>query len=470
MPIRLLMPLLAAAVAALAVTAPAAAQPTDGSVRVSGAAGGAQVLPLARGRSAYVDLPVDARDVLVSNPGVADVVARTSRRYYVVANGPGQADAVFFDAAGRQILSLDIRVGQDSAALADTIRRIVPAARVQVQTVNESLILTGQVANAGEADQVVRLAQTYVPTPAQVVNMLTINARDQVMLRVRIIEVERTVLRQLGVNLQGVLNNIDPQFLLQTSNGFGVNGGLLGGVVGQYNSPAGGGDRESFAATLQAFERVGLVRTLAEPNLTSVSGEPARMLAGGEFPVPTGVDENGQVTVTFKPFGVGLAFTPMVLSEGRISLRIATEVSELTSSGTFTYGPASQRITIPALNVRRAENTVELPSGGAMMIAGLLQERTRQTIDRVPGAGSIPVLGALFRSRDYLSGETELVIIVTPYIVGPTSPSELQTPADGLIAANDAQTILMGRLNQRYRPGATSGARRWMGPVGWALD
>jgi len=485
--------LLAAAVAAgalalglIATAVPASAQSAAIDARVSAAGpGAAQVLPLARGRSAYVDLPVDARDVLVSNPAVADVVLRTPRRYYVVAKGPGQADAVFFDAQGRQILSLDIRVGQDSATLADVIRRVVPGARVRVETVNESLILTGQVANNGEADQVVRLAQTFVADPARVVNMMSVTGRDQVMLRVRIVEVERSVVRQLGFNLQAVLNQVgEPQYLLGTALGYATNGGLLGGIsaglnldttrqptlTAQVTNTAGSSGLNRAESTIQALERVGLVRTLAEPNLTSVSGEASRMLAGGEFPVPTGVDSTGQVTVTFKPFGVGLAFTPTVLSEGRISLKIATEVSELSSAGSFTYGPAATRITIPALTVRRAENTVELPSGGAMMIAGLLQERSRQTIDRVPGVGSLPVLGALFRSRDFISGETELVIIVTPYLVSPTSPGALQTPADGLIVANDAQTLLFGRLNQRYRPAAANDRRRWMGPIGWALD
>ena len=503
---------LAGALAAL-TAAPALAQPSGGPATLAaGPSGGSQVLPLARGRSAYIDLPADARDVLVSNPAVADVVARTPRRYYVVANGPGQADAVFFDAAGNRILSLDIRVGQDAATVNDVIRRIVPNARVRVETVNESLILTGMVSNNAEADQVVRLAQTFVGGPAQVVNMLSVAGRDQVTLRVRIVEVERSVLRQFGFNLQAVLNQVgEPQYLLGTALGFATNGGVVGGANFGYNldttrqpasveartvgidgdgnpilrdfdvvnrnyplsqieNTAGDPGLNRAEATIQALERVGLVRTLAEPNLTSLSGEASRMLAGGEFPVPAGVDQAGNITVEFKPFGVGLAFTPTVLSEGRISLKIATEVSELSPTGTFTYGPPNARISIPALSVRRAENTVELPSGGAMMIAGLLREQTRQTIDRIPGAGSLPILGSLFRSRDFVSGETELVIIVTPYIVRPTSPSNLQTPADGLIIANDAQTILMGRLNQRYRPNAPANGRRWLGPVGWALD
>ena len=224
---------------------------------------------------------------------------------------------------------------------------------------------------------------------------------------------------------------------------------------------------------LKAFERVGLVRTLAEPNLTAVSGEGAKFLAGGEFPVPVGQDNDGRVTVEFKPFGVGLGFTPVVLSGGRISLKISTEVSELTAQGAFSVsaGAGAPSLTIPALNVRRAETTVELPSGGAMMIAGLLREQTRQNLDSLPGMMNLPVLGALFRSRDYLSGESELVIIVTPYVVQPTTPGALQTPADGFKVASDPETLLLGRLNRTYKAKpAPAQAPSYQGPYGYVIE
>ncbi|MDZ4055157.1 MAG: type II and III secretion system protein family protein, partial [Phenylobacterium sp.] len=226
-------------------------------------------------------------------------------------------------------------------------------------------------------------------------------------------------------------------------------------------------------ATLKAFERVGLIRMLAEPNLTAVSGESAKFLAGGEFPVPVAQDQDGKITVEFKPFGVGLGFTPFVMSQGRISLKISTEVSELTSTGSFTVSSAATNtsLSIPALSVRRAETTVELPSGGSMMIAGLLQEKTKQTLDGLPGMTTLPVLGALFRSRDYLSGETELVVIVTPYIVTPTSPGRLQTPVDGMRIASDASTLLMGELTKAYKakPQAQAG-RAYQGPYGYVIE
>ncbi|HZC17338.1 MAG TPA: type II and III secretion system protein family protein, partial [Caulobacteraceae bacterium] len=235
------------------------------------------------------------------------------------------------------------------------------------------------------------------------------------------------------------------------------------------------------SAILQAFEQVGVVRTLAEPNLTAVSGESARFLAGGEFPVPSGISSNGQVSVTFKTFGVGLGFTPVVLSGGHISLKISTEVSELTNQGSFTLSTGSTAttststgsaaLTIPGLIVRRAETSVELPSGGSMMIAGLLEEETKQNIASLPGLLNVPVLGPLFNSRDYQEGETELVVIVTPYVVDPTSPANLQTPADGFVVANDAQTILLGHLNEVYKaPPAAVAGRTYQGPVGYVIE
>jgi pilus assembly protein CpaC len=334
------------------------------------------------------------------------------------------------------------------------------------------------------------------------------------MLKVRIVEVDRTVIKQLGFTLNAVYNQIgEPQLKFGVSQGFGVNGSLLGGVTGGYSldttkvptlqvpcapgltgscyavtrnigdainyntatprDVVGDPNLNKAEAMLQAFERVGLVRTLAEPNLTAVSGEAAKFQAGGEFPVPTGRDNNGQVTVEFKPYGVGLGFTPLVLSQGRISLKISTEYSEITNIGALTLGngAGTAGTTVPGLNVRRAETMVELPSGGAMMIAGLLQSTTKSTIDSLPGLMQLPVLGALFRSRDFLNNESELVVIVTPYLVKATSPDKLHTPADGLQIANDMQTVLLGRLNKangRSPDKAAGGA--FQGPYGYVVD
>ncbi len=222
----------------------------------------------------------------------------------------------------------------------------------------------------------------------------------------------------------------------------------------------------------QALERDGILRTLAEPNLTAISGESAKFLAGGEFPVPTSRDRDGNVQLEFKPFGVGLNFTPVVLSEGRISLKISTEVSELSSDGAFVLqGVGGDGVTVPGLKVRRAETTLELPSGGSLVMAGLLSDTMRQNIDGVPGVKDVPVLGQLFRSRDYQKNETELVVIVTPYLVDPTSRKNLALPTDGFAPASDMDTILMGRLNATYGArGAEPGDKSLQGPVGFVVD
>ena len=489
--------------------------PQASTIRVDLAGGGAsQALTLPRGKSAIIELPVDARDVLVTNPEVADAVLRSPRRIYVLGVASGQTDAVFFDTAGRRILSLDIRVDQDTGAVAQTINRLLPGARVRVDSMNDSLILSGEVMSLADADRAVRIAAAAVSRPEQVLNMLSIAGKDQVMLKVRIVEVQRNVIKQLGFNTNAVLNQLgEPQYMFSNAASFGVNGGLVGGLTGGYaldttrqpimQRPCGwpeqpdalcdfvvrnGGNsdtatiKEGLAGDpglnqaegmIEAFERVGLVRTLAEPNLTAVSGEAAKFLAGGEFPVPVGQDDTGRVTIEFKPFGVGLGFTPVVLSGGRISLKISTEVSELTNEGSFSLsnGEGVPRLVIPALTVRRAETMVELPSGGAMMIAGLLREQTKQAIDSLPGMMNLPVLGGLFRSRDYLMGESELVVIVTPYMVSPTSPDRLQTPADGLQIASDPETLLLGRLNRAYKAKPQPpGAPAYQGPYGYVIE
>jgi pilus assembly protein CpaC len=483
-------------------------------VRVDLTGGASQTLALPRGKSAIIELPADVRDVLVTNPAVADAVLRSPRRIYVLGMTSGQTDAVFFDAAGRRLLSLDIRVDQDTTAITQTINRVLPGARVRAEGINESVILTGQVASLSDADKAVQIARATVAKPEQVLNMLTIAGKDQVMLKVRIVEMQRSVIKQLGFNLSAVLNQVgEPQYLMGLAPSFGINGGILGGIAGGYNldttrqplldmfcgptgqdkcptvvrdgtqafnwdaakigDTAGDPGLNKANATIQAFERVGLVRTLAEPNLTAVSGESAKFLAGGEYPVPAGQDDNGRVSVEFKPFGVGLGFTPVVLSPGRISLKISTEVSELTNQGAFTIsgGSGTPSLTVPALTVRRVESTVELASGEALMMAGLLQEQTKQNIDSLPGMMNLPVLGALFRSRDYKSGETELVVIVTPYLVSGTSPSRFQTPVDGLKIASDPETVLMGKLNKTYKtPPAAVAGRTYQGPHGYVIE
>ena len=429
---------------------------------------------LPKGSSFAVDLPSDVRDIVVTNPAVANAMLHTHRRITVVGLAPGETDAVFVGSNGRVILTLKIRVDAGVAALQEALNRTFPGSGVRAEAVNDGIILTGTVASMGDVERASQLARAHASDPSKVVNMISSSGADQVTLKVRVVEVQRNAIKQLGFNTQALINgNGRHPFEFSTGMNFSVNSGLQGGISADWQRLTDpGSDLTSGRIGISAFERVGLLRTLAEPNLTSVNGEAASFLAGGEFPIPKSRDRDGQVTVEYKPYGVALAFRPVVLSEGRISLQVKVEVSELNPGSGITIGAGTaSSITLPGLTVRRSETTVEIPSGGAMMIAGLLQESTRQAVDALPGMTNVPVLGALFRSRDYLMGETELVVIVEPYIVTPTSPSRMQTPADGLRIANDAETIFFGQLNQAYgSPAAGTAGTRWQGPVGYVIE
>lgn len=464
------------ALAGLLVVALPLAAPAEAQTRAAVSMGAqSQLISLPRGSSMAVDLPADARDVIVPNPLVAEAMLHSPRRITIIGLAPGETDAVVLDNAGRTILSLRIRVDAGVSALQDTLSRVMPGSNVHAEAVNDSVILTGTVFSPGEADRASQVARAFVSAPEKVINMMTIQGSDQITVRARVVEVQRTAVKQLGLDATAVLASVGEGLTLTQAATFAISGSQLGGGSLTYEDSA--GDGSSLEGSLRAFERAGLVRILAEPNITTANGESAEFLAGGEFPVPVGQEVDGastKVTIEFKPYGVRLAVRPIVLSPGRISLQLSTEVSELTSLGAFTLGGSTgSALVIPGLSVRRASNTVELPSGGSLMIAGLLREDTRQNIDQLPALGDLPVLGALFRSRDYLSGETELVIIVEAYIVSPTSPGRMQTPADGLRIANDAQTILFGQLNQHYggrNAAADAADAGWTGPVGYVIE
>ena len=471
-----------------------------------------QRLTLPLDKAAVVQLDTDARDVLVSNPDLVDAVVRTPRRIFLLATKVGQTNAFFFDAAGKQILSLDIRVEKDVVDLAGLMKASMPNSSIQVQALNDNVVLTGTVSSALESTRAADLAAKFTGDPKKVVNMLGIGAGQQVMLKVRIAEMDRNIAKQFNVNVGAAGNIGGVPMVATTSNPFGLMGRALsdmsGGQVGSMcagaffptgttnlassltsgvntvgtvtNSIVNGVASNSSSSTttttggtptitssansgtscispnnaqgiLNALEQVGLVHMLAEPNLTAVSGETARFLAGGEFPVPVSRDRDGNITVEFKQFGVGLSFTPVVVAPGRISLQLSSEVSELTNTGSFLLAAGTQGLSIPALSVRRTQTTVELPSGGSFAVAGLMQHNTKQVIDGFPGVKDLPVLGALFRSRDFADDQTELVVLVSAYLVEPTSEAAFSSPTDGYIAPSDPETLLLGRLNATYK-------------------
>lgn len=458
-------------------------------------------LQLGVGKSVIVDLPEEASEIFIGQPSVANAVVRSTRRLYIDAIANGQTTIFALDKNGRQIAVIEVSVGRDVAELTDLLRAAMPGNDIQVKTVADSVILMGSVASAGEAQKALDIASGFIgtsvlggasnaaaaapssgppgqaaaslsvspagtPVSGKVINSLTIRGLDQVSLRVTVTEIRRDILKQLGVSMagQGKAPNS-----LTIDNPFAINGALSAtqGVLGWTNTSG-----QGFSATLQAFERQGVARTLAEPTVTAVSGESAKFLAGGSVPVPAGetcATGNASCVLSFnyQPYGVTLNFTPVVLSQGRIQLRIATEVTDIDNSKQITIlGTA-----VPAFRTRRNETTVELPSGGSIASAGLISTETQQAINGVPGLMNLPILGALFRSRDYQRNETELLIIVTPYIVHAIDPREIVKPDANYVDATDPQSWLLGRVNRLYSSsGNSQRIPNYSGKVGFIND
>ena len=409
-------------------------------------------LSLGIGKSVVVDLPRDVKDVLVADPKIANAVVRSSQRAYIIGGAVGQTNVVFFDADGQQVASYDIAVKRDLNGVRAALKQSMPG--IQIEGVGDSVLLTGSVSSPVEAQQAGEIAARLVGGSEKVVNSIVVRGRDQVMLKVTVAEVRRDVVKQMGVDLSAQLNVGNTTVNFNNSNPFTANNAAL--VPGNGLGIA-AGTMPSVQAVLRAMEKAGVVKTLAEPNLTAISGESATFISGGEFPIPTGVSCQtttgggiGQCvqTVSFKKFGISLNFTPVVLSEGRISLRVMTEVSEVSTENALTGGPGGT--TIPSIKTRRAETTLEIPSGGSVAMAGLIQEQTKQAINGLPGADQIPIFGALFRSQDYVNHQTELMVIVTPYVVRAVAQKEMSRPDDGFAPASDSQSTLLGRINRIY--------------------
>ncbi|GAC1330933.1 MAG: type II and III secretion system protein family protein [Bradyrhizobium sp.] len=435
----------------------------------------ARFLALGIGKSIVIDLPRDIKDVLVADPKIATAVIRSAQRAYIIGAAVGQTNIVFFDAAGQQIAAYDIAVKRDLNGIRAALKQTLPSADIQIEGIGDGVVLSGTAATPIEAQQAGDLAARLVGGPDKVVNSIAVRGRDQVMLKVTVAEVARSIIKQMGIDLSAKLNYGTSVVNFNNANPFTANNSPL--VPG--NSLATSfGSVPSVQATLRAMETAGVVRTLAEPNLTAISGESATFISGGEFPIPTGVTCQtttagaiGQCvqTVSFKKFGISLNFTPVVLTEGRISLRVMTEVSEISTENALTGGAGGT--TIPSIKTRRAETTLEIPSGGAMAMAGLIQEQTKQAINGLPGLAQLPVLGSLFRSRDYVNSQTELMVLVTPYIVRAVAQKDLSRPDDGFAPASDPQSDLLGSINRIYGvPGRAEPARNYRGTYGFITD
>jgi len=333
-------------------------------------------------------------------------------------------------------------------------------------------MLSGTASSQVEEQQAADLAARLVGGMDKVVNSISVRGRDQVMLKVTVAEVQRNIVKQLGVDLSASMSYGTSVVNFNNSNPFTARGGSL---VSDNALKASFGSTPSVTATLKAMENAGVIRTLAEPTLTAISGETANFLAGGEFPVPGGntCDPTTRICttqITFKKFGISLGFTPVVLSEGRISLRVGTEVSELSQENSVTISGTS----IPAIKVNRADTTLEIPSGGSMVMAGLIKQQTKAAISGLPGMSQLPVLGTLFRSRDYVNNNTELMVLVTPYVVRAVAQKDLSRPDDGFVDASDPQADLLGNVNRIYgaphRTEPTQPTRSYRGVFGFITD
>ncbi|WP_292614306.1 type II and III secretion system protein family protein [Nitrobacter sp. 62-13] len=442
----------------------------------SGAGMHAQSLSLGIGKSVVVDLPSDVKDVLVADPKIANAVVRSAQRAYIIGAAVGQTNIIFFDANGQQIAAYDIAVTRDLNGLRTALKQLLPNAAIKVDGLGDGVMLSGWVSSPIEAQQAGDLAARLADGAQKVVNNIAVRGRDQVMLKVTVAEVARTVIKQLGIDLSANMNYGTAVVNFNNANPFTAYGRTLTGnsLVGSFG---GSSAVPAVTATLRAMESVGVVRTLAEPNLTAISGESATFISGGEFPIPAGYscDPTTHVCTTqikFKKFGISLNFTPVVLTEGRISLRVMTEVSELSNENAITLTQAvGNSLTVPSIRTRRAETTLEIPSGGSMAMAGLIQEQTKQAVNGLPGLTQLPVLGSLFRSRDYVNGQTELMVLVTPYVVRAVAQKDLSRPDDGFVDASDPQADLLGSINRIYgAPGRAGPARHYRGSYGFITD
>lgn len=445
-------PLVQATIVAAAVTigvltlvAPALAA-TSPHLRIAHSEiGRTQYVEIGVNKSIIVDLPVEAGEVIISQPNVANAIMRTKTRAVIQGMATGETNIFFLDAAGGGISVIEISVAQDSSGLAATINRLVPGSRVQVQSFASSVVLSGDVQSGDDMDKAIAIAAQFVGGEANVTSVLNVAGGQQVALKVTVAEIKREDARELGINLSGTLTM------------GALNLGLNSAQTDLTNGYSGDFSQGSFAidAALNAMESRNAVRLLAEPVLTAMSGQQADFHVGGELPITT-TSADGETTTEYKQYGIQLSFTPTVRSNGLVGLEIDTEVSEPQLNNT--------------LNTRRASTTVELQAYQTLAIAGLIDERLRRQVSQLPGLGNIPILGALFRSYEYVSEQTELVILVTPMIAQATHTAP-PLPTDVSLPSSDAEAMFLGRMESLYGVGGqSSSGGQFRGSVGFVLD
>jgi pilus assembly protein CpaC len=460
----------AALLASFLVIAPSAtnmAKATDMSVASVAGANELDFYRLGLDKSTIIHLPADAKDVIVGNAEIVDVVVRTKNTAYIFGRKVGQTNVFFIDANGQQIKAMNLEVALDPIVIRNLIKRSLPGTRITVDTSANNIILGGTAMNAAEAKTAYDLAAQVNGSGSagkdavNLVNTIKIAGEDQVMLQVKVVEIQRNVLKQFGIDFRALLNLGNFAFSLASNNPFA--NGLLSPDNGYKASFASG--TSNFDSMIRAMETDGLIRTLAEPNLTTISGQSAKFLAGGEFPYSSCSGSGVAITCGdgYKEYGVSLNFTPTVLTDGRINLKIHTDVSDISTV-------AVSKSNAPSLSKRSVDTVLELPNGGAMMMAGLISESTKQNAAGTPGLKKLPILGALFRSRDFISNQTELVVIVTPHIVRSVAQQQLATPADNFAPTNDKQAIFMGHMNKIYGSAGKAPVGNYQGNVGFIVE
>lgn len=440
------------ALGATALTAGSLMLP-EKAVNAAAPAQDGNIILMSVGASRVINLPSHMTDVVIANPNVADVYVRSQNQLYILAKAPGETAVTVTSAGGKALYTATVRVGNNLTSVDQMLKLAMPEADISVSTMNGLYLLTGTVSSPEDAAEAERLVKAFATGPGQdvtVVSRLRTATPLQVNLQVKFAEVSRNLIHQIGMNVTGLGTGSGSfsGYIGRATRGAITDNGAVAGAAGNitrsftFTQPTDSSTTLGFVAkmfgmdvagALDLAETSGLASTLAQPNLTSLSGETASFLAGGEYPYTVSNGTQGN-SIQFKQYGVQLAFTPIVLADGRISLRVRPTVSSL---------DFSINSDVPALKSRSAETTVELGSGQAFMIAGLLNNGTSNVIDKVPGFGDIPILGSLFKSRKYQRDETELVIVVTPYLVKPMNANEVHLPTDGYRNATPLQGLLL---------------------------
>ncbi len=422
-----------------------------------------QVILLSVGKTQLIELPLPARDVIVANPAIADIIVKTPTRAYLIGQAVGQTNVFFVGKNGNVILHLAVQVDVELAMAREAIKSLVPTAQVELKALNGSIVMTGVVPSTQASANVQRLVRQFLTGDMEVVNMLGIKGDQQVLLKIRIAEIARTITKEFGINAQ-ITKSFDNKTFSLTNIGVPAAATAFGTI----GISAFGID----SVTYGALENRGLTKTLAEPVLTAISGETATFLAGGSVPIAAGVEEGVQ-TFVLHNIGVAMSFSPLVLANNRISLSISTGIeSRSAANSVATSDAAGNTFTLPGFSVNSATTTVNLPSGGNIMIAGLVKKDTTTTISGAPWIKNIPILGALFRSQQFQDNETELVILVTAYVVKPVEFADtLSLPTDGFIAASEADMYLLGRLHKQYTGKQPRKAPQTVvGPFGYIME